>query len=169
MKYGFRITHELLSQIHADLSRPHRFAFERVGFIRCQVGIHGDRCVVLAESYQPIEDDDYLESDTMGALMGPAAIRKALQEAYRGGFSMFHVHRHDHHGVPEFSRVDVQENAKFVPDFWKVAPTRPHGAIVLSWNAATGAAWDPVLLTPIPLSDITSIGSTLVCLGGSHE
>jgi hypothetical protein len=54
---------------------------------------------------------------------------------------VFHVHTHGGVGVPEFSRIDLRENAKFVPDFLKVAPQNIHGAIVLSDNAAAGQFW----------------------------
>lgn len=168
MTYTFRITHRLLAEIHADLSRPHPFAHERVGFIRCRIGAGDTHQVVLAESYGPIKDEDYLESDRMGALMGPAAIRKALQESYRSTAAMFHVHRHEHRGVPTFSPVDTRENAKFIPDFWKVAPMSPHGAIVLSWDRAHGMVWDLEARTPMPLRGITAVGFPLRRLGAHH-
>ena len=54
---------------------------------------------------------------------------------------MFHVHTHGGHGIPGFSGIDLRENAKFVPDFFKVAPQCAHGAIVLSDDAANGLVW----------------------------
>ena len=165
MTYDFRVPAGLLANIHADLSRSHSFAYERVGFIRCHVGKSESRSVILAESYHPIDDDDYLESRSMGAVMGSAAIRKALQRTYQHPASMFHVHRHDHRGVPSFSYVDLRESARFIPDFWKVAPQRPHGALVLSLDAATGMAWDPDDRNPKAFNRISSIGRRLVGLG----
>lgn len=158
MNIQFRIAQELLDRIHEDLSRPHPVAQERVGFIACRVGAASTTQIMIAESYAPVDDADYLPSRTMGALMGPAAIRKALQHCYRTKSAMFHVHRHEHGGLPSFSPVDVRENAKFIPDFWKVAPVRPHGAIVLSWDRAHGTVWDPNTRAPVPLDPITAIG-----------
>lgn len=166
--YLFRITHQLLGEIHADLSRPHAFAFERVGFIRCRIGTGDGVQIILAEAYSPVADDDYLKCAHMGALMGPAAIRKALQEAYVSRASMFHVHRHEHAGNPAFSQVDVRENAKFIPDFFKVAATKPHGAIVLSRDGAYGAVWDPTTRQSVQFKEMTSIGFPLRRLGRAH-
>lgn len=168
MTFSFRITDRLLAAIHADLSRPHRFAFERVGFIRCRVGVIGSGSIILAESYGPVADDDYLECDHMGALMGPAAIRKALQESYRSQAAMFHVHRHEHRGVPVFSPVDNRENAKLIPDFWKVASSKPHGAIVLSFDRCHGMVWDAKTRTTFPLRRITATGFPSCRLGEDH-
>ena len=72
MSYGFRVTQRLLALIHADLSRPHPFAHERVGFICCRIGKSRERSVILGESYQRVEDDDYMKSNEVGALMGPS-------------------------------------------------------------------------------------------------
>jgi hypothetical protein len=168
MKFLFRIARELLDRIHEDLSRPHPVARERVGFIACRVGAASTTQVVIAESYATVDDADYLACSTMGALMGPAAIRKALQYCYRTKSAMFHVHRHEHRGLPSFSPVDVRENAKFIPDFWKVAPDRPHGAIVLSWDRARAAVWDPHTRVPVPLGSITAIGFPCRRLGAAH-
>lgn len=166
MNYTFRIPSNLLDQIHKDLSRPHQHAFERVGFIFCQVGQSNDDSIVIAQHYDPVRDDHYLVSNEVGALMGPDAIRLALQTAYKGAFAVFHVHRHDHVGIPRFSRVDLRESAKFIPDFWKVAPKRPHGTIVLSMDAATGMVWCPEARKQTPMSNIYSVGLTLARMGG---
>lgn len=169
MNYQFRISEALLATIHVDLSRRHAHAYERVGFIHCRFGAGLDRGVILAQNYAPVADADYLENPTMGAVMGPTAIRLALQAAYRHQGPVFHVHRHDHEGVPGFSPVDVRESAKFVPDFWKVAPTLPHGALVLSHDAATGRVWCPRSGNAQPMSAIVSIGTRLTHLGAVHD
>lgn len=168
MRYSIRIPEPLLHQVHQDLSRRHAHAHERVGFFYCKVADAGDQTIILAERYEPVADEDYLVSDQIGALMGPAAIRKALQSTYKGGYAMFHVHRHEHRGTPGFSRVDLSESAKFVPDFWKVAPRRPHGTLVLSHDEAAGLAWCPQTRQPVPIADIYSVGTRLHRLGGSH-
>ena len=48
---------------------------------------------------------------------------------------------HEHSGRPSFSRTDLREQIKFVPDFFKVRPQLPHGAIVLSHDRAAGRVW----------------------------
>ena len=141
MKIHFKITSALLSSIRFDLRRPHAFAHERVGFLSAGLSAMGDDLLVLARDYRPVADDDYLNDPSVGAMMGPEAIRKALQWAMQSGAALFHLHSHGGKGVPGFSGVDLRENAKFVPDFLKVAPRVPHGAIVLSDTAASGQAW----------------------------
>ena len=141
MKVRFKITTALLTEIRNDLRRPHPFAYERVGFISAGLSTSGEGLLVLARQYRPVAGDEYLNDPTVGAMMGPDAIRNALQWALRDGVAMFHVHTHGGHGVPGFSRIDLRENAKFVPDFFKVAPQCAHGAIVLSDTAAHGLIW----------------------------
>ena len=158
MKAIFRIEQGLLKQIHIDLSRQHPFAYERVGFIACRVGRIADGFSILAERYIPVEDGDYEDGHDVGAMMGSAAIRKALQVAYNDRVSMVHVHRHDQRGVPRFSSVDLTEGARFIPDFWNVRPELPHGMVVLSHNAMTGMAWDPASKQRGPMHEMTVVG-----------
>jgi hypothetical protein len=141
MNVGFKITGALLASIRIDLRRPHPFAHERVGFVSAGLSAAGEDVLVLARGYRPVDDDDYLPDRSVGAMMGPEAIRKALQWAMQTGAALFHVHTHGGRGLPGFSDVDLRENAKFVPDFCKVAPQSVHGAIVLSDTAARGQVW----------------------------
>jgi hypothetical protein len=141
MKVRFKITSVLLRTIRIDLRRPHPFARERIGFISAGLSAVGDGLLTLAREYRPVRDDDYLRDPSVGAMMGPEAIRNALQWAMQDGVALFHVHTHGGRGIPGFSRIDLQESAKFVPDFFKVAPQCVHGAIVLSDTAAHGQVW----------------------------
>jgi len=155
----FKIQSSLLDNVHADLSRPHPFAFERVGFLSCGVGASDpNNVVILAMDYHEVADLDYVASKNVGALMGSGAIRKALQFAFNNKVCMFHVHRHEHNGTPSFSKVDLSESAKFVPDFWKVRPEMPHGVIVLSHNKASGLCWYPGSSRVIPIREFSSVG-----------
>lgn len=142
MKSVFRITSSLLEQVHEDLSRPHAFAGERIAFLICRTaGLRKDGVLILAHSLHVIADDDYEPSLQMGALINGNAFRKVLQYCYNNDVSAFHVHRHEHYGRPGFSKIDIQESAKFVPDFFKVRANQPHGAIVLSYDSAYGHIW----------------------------
>jgi hypothetical protein len=161
MKATFRIQAPLLEQIHADLSRPHAFAKERVGFISCRVAGQTSGVALLATHYHPVDDGDYEDDPRVGAMMGEGAIRKALEYAYNQPVSMVHVHRHDHEGTPGFSRVDLTESAKFVPAFWHVRPTVPHGALVLSHDAMYGYWWNPQDKRSRPITELSVIGFPL--------
>lgn len=166
MKTTFRIERGLLDQIHRDLDRGHAFAYERVGFIACATSAVQGGMLLLADEYLPVADDDYVNAPPVGAMMGPAAIRKALEYAYRrNGAVMLHIHRHEHRGKPAFSKVDMSESAKFMPDFWKVRPGLPHGMVVLSRNAMTGMAWDPSTRRPQAINQMSAVGIPLSVFG----
>ena len=163
MMIHFKITLALIDLIRRDLDRPHAFAAERVGFVSCRVGgLVPGGLIVLAHSYHPVEDADYLRDWTVGAMMGPAAIRKAMQRAYNEPVGMFHVHMHDHRGSPWFSQVDLAENNKFVPDFWNARPEMPHGALVLSRDSIAGLCWNPPTKRRQTIDKFTIVGAPLV-------
>jgi hypothetical protein len=165
MKIHFKTLRSLVSCIRTDLLRPHPFAAERVGFISCRVAETHGGIVALAEGYHPVDDEDYLDDQTAGAMMGPAAIRKALQLAYGDRVSMFHVHMHQHSGLPWFSGLDLRENAKFVPDFWNVRPEFPHGALVLSSDSIAGLCWLTPRKKPVRITEFTVVGTPMSLTG----
>lgn len=165
MKVLFKITSALLELVREDLSRAHPFAFERVGFLSCRTAsLRPSGLVVLACEYLPVANDDYVNDSTVAAMMGPAAIRKAMQHAYNNDVGMFHVHIHDHSGTPRPSETDLHETAKFVPDFWHVKPQMPHGAIILSRDSISGRCWYPERKKPFSISRFKIVGTRLVCI-----
>jgi len=141
MNVHLKITTGLLATIRQDLRRPHEFAHERVGFISAGLSESDEGLLVLAQSYRTVADENYMPDTGAGAMMNAAAIRKALQWAMSDRVAIFNVHTHGGRGVPRFSPFDLRESAKFVPDFFKLASSRAHGAIVLSKNAAYGKIW----------------------------
>jgi hypothetical protein len=143
----FRATTSFVQDLRQDLSRSHRFAAERVGFVAVRAAKTDSALILFAESYYPVADDDYVDNRTVGAMMGQEAIRKALDVALLSPVGMFHVHMHEHRGRPTFSGTDEREQLKFVPDFFKVRRQLPHGAIVLSHDRASGRAW----LSPVDI------------------
>ena len=161
----FRVTRTLVEKVRDDLKRPHPFAGERVGFFLCRAGrLDNGGVLILAADYHTVADDDYERDDSVGAMMGPAAIRKALQCGYAGGagdISLFHVHTHEHGGMPGFSKVDVSEARKFVPDFFNVAPMMPHGIVVLSHDRAAGLGWQADSDEPAPINRFAFVGAPL--------
>lgn len=162
--YEVRIPAGLLGQIRSDLDRPHAFALERVGFMHCAVARSADVCTLLGETYAPVGDDQYLETDEYGALIGRDAIRQALERAYASKACVVHIHRHEHLGRPEFSFQDVETNLQLVPTFWNVAPGVPHAAMVLSHDRARCDVWDPASREIKPACSIRSIGFHLETL-----
>jgi hypothetical protein len=157
----FKITRDLLKEIRADLARPHPFAHERVGFISTGLSASGDDLYILARSYRPVLDHDYLRDPTVGAMMGPDAIRKALQWALTDGVAIFHVHTHGGRGHPGFSGIDLREHKKYVPNFFQVAPQCAHGALVLSNEAAHGHIWLSEEMPHQIIGQFTEVGNPL--------
>jgi hypothetical protein len=161
MKTSFRITDTMLRTIHTDLDRPHKFAAERVGFVTCGVAdLPNAGLEFYAGAYHPVADEDYLEDDTAGAMLGPAAFRKMLQFAYRHPSAVFHVHRHEQRGRPSPSRMDDVESRKFIPDFWKVCPRHPHGILILSLDSIYGRIWHLDRQTVSPLDSYFVVGDS---------
>lgn len=161
MNVHTKIARALLDSVYADLERPHAFAHERVGFLFAGATAFGRDLVLTCREYGPVADEDYIDNRRVGAMMGSAAIRKALQHSYQSKSVALHVHVHGHHGRPSFSGVDLSENAKFVPNFFNVSPQRPHGAIVLSYDAMRGNLWLRRDADPIPVSRFSVIGAPL--------
>lgn len=162
MKTQFKIMQSLLSDIRSDLTRPHSFAHERVGFISAGISAMGEDLLILAREYRPVDDDDYLLDHSVGAMMGPKAINKALQWAIdKNGSALFHVHTHGGGKVPVYSGIDLQESAKFVPGFFKIAPQFTHGTILLSDNAIIGQVWLNQNESPKFIDEINEIGFPL--------
>ena len=150
MKIIFRATRALVEAAHRDLARPHPFAAERVAFITVRAAMARRSLVVLAEAYHPVADEDYVNDPRVGAMMSQEAIRKALNLALLQEAGVVHVHEHAHHGRPGFSRIDLSEQLRFMPDFFCVRPEMPHGALVLSHNRAAGRVWlSPDRIEPI--------------------
>jgi len=163
MRVLFKVIDRLLERVRHDLARPHEFAAERVGFFICRTAeLAPEGVVVLAYDYKSVEDEDYVDDASVGAMMGPNAIRKALEFALNNKAGMFHVHMHEHAGRPRFSRVDFRESAKFVPDFRNVRPEMPHGALVASKDSLYGMCWYSAVSAPIEIDDFVVVGSPMV-------
>lgn len=160
----FRATGDLWRTIRQDLHRPHAYAAERVGFILCRMGSTQQGVVILAERYEPVDDSDYIPARNVGALLGPAAFRKALQSAYAKGaqdYGLFHIHAHLGKGQPRFSGIDLKEYRRFVPDFFNAAPKMAHGALVINDDSAIGLCWLNKSGPPVVIAKIVSVAAPL--------
>lgn len=165
MKVHFKLTGDLLNKVLDDLRRPHPFAEERMGFIACKPSWSREGLLLLAHSFLSTPDGWYVDDDDFGCVFGPDAIRAAMQYSLDKKACMFHVHLHDHDGLPWFSRIDLKESANFVPDFFNIRPDIPHGAVVLSNNGAAGLCWFPARLKPQRIDKITAVGLRMRNLG----
>lgn len=158
MNIVFRVSETLLADVRADLVRPHPFAHERVGFIAARAAAGHEKLVIIATEYFPVPDHEYVHDQTMGAVLGQEALRKALEVALLKPVGMFHVHMHTLPSRLWFSTIDLREQQRFVPDFFKVQSKLPHGAIVLSPTAIAGRAW-LARDTAWPITEFNIVGS----------
>ncbi|MDO8773510.1 MAG: hypothetical protein Q7K57_33350 [Burkholderiaceae bacterium] len=170
MKTYIKISGPLLNAIRADLHRRHAFAFERVGFLTAGASwtLSGD-LVLLCRDYQPVADEDYERCNTVGARIGSAAMRKALQAAYCHKSTILHIHTHGGTGLPEFSPVDLHSANEFVPGFFNALPQMPHGIAVLSNDSARCLLWTGPKEPPRYVDGFQKIGTPLIKFGGTHE
>jgi hypothetical protein len=158
MNIHFKIPTALLDEVLADLKRPHPFATERLGFLAGKCCSSREGLLLIAHSYLVTPDDWYIDDSAYGCVFGPQAIRAAMQVCLDKKACMFHVHLHDHEGVPTFSRADLRESANFIPDFFNVRPEIPHGALVLSSDKAVGLCWYPGREKPIRINKFSGVG-----------
>lgn len=168
MKTHIKISSSLLTAIRADLHRGHAFAFERVGFLTAGASwtSHGD-LVLLCRDYQPVADEDYERSSSVGAQIGADAMRKALQGAYRHKSAILHIHTHGGSGRPAFSVVDLDSAKDFVPGFFNALPQMPHGIVVLSNDSARCLLWTAPKDKPRYADGFRQVGAPLLKFGGS--
>jgi hypothetical protein len=141
MNIIFRAQTGFIKRVRRDLLRPHAFAAERVGFITTRAAAAGSALLLLAQDYHPVADADYVDDPSVGAMLGQEALRKALDIALLNKVGIVHVHMHDFPGRLWFSRTDLREQLKFMPDFFKVRRKMPHAAVVLGPHAAAGRVW----------------------------
>lgn len=143
MNLIWRSTDRFVADVRKDLSRRHAFAHERVGFVGVRAAsAHDDGIVLIADQYFPVADKDYVQDKRVGARISQEAIRTALEVALLNKVGVFHVHMHL---FPTkrlwFSDVDLKDHDNLIPDFFKVRPEMPHGALVLSPTSLAGRAW----------------------------
>ena len=158
MKIIFRATENFMASVRKDLARPHSFADERVGFISTKATFAAQTLVLLAQDYHSVADEDYLQDSSVGAMIGQEALRKALEIALLNPVGIFHVHMHFFPGRLWFSQIDLREQLRFIPDFFKVRANMPHGALVLSPTSAAGLTWLAAKKTE-RIAEFNTIGS----------
>jgi hypothetical protein len=136
---NFVITRELLNEAFEDLMRKHAHAYERVGFFLGKTLINGLEFV----EYISVNDEDYIEDTTVGARIGSRALRRVLQTALSNQLGVFHVHIHEHQGIPMFSYTDEKFVRDFIPSFRGVCPCVAHGALLFSLDNFNSVVWLP--------------------------
>ncbi|MDC7675190.1 hypothetical protein [Asticcacaulis machinosus] len=162
MNVCLKITSAMLAAIREDLGRRHAFAHERVGFLTAGASaLLGPDLLLTARTYRPVDEEDYMPDPSVGVKIGPGAMRKALQAAYRPPAAILHIHTHGGCGRQHFSGVDKQSAGDFVPSFFNVVPRMPHGIVVLSDDCANGLLWLGPDHQARSFVDIVAVGAPL--------
>lgn len=165
MKVEIRIPGWLRAQIVQDLSRPHRFAMERVGFACGRTGtLANEGKLVLLNRYHPVADDGYINDSKVGARIGSEAITKAMHLAYHGRpgrEGVFHVHLHPVSFGTGMSSTDREELPRLMPGFQSVGREAIHGIIIISEDHGSGWVWMPGRREAVVADIVSVIGSPL--------
>jgi hypothetical protein len=157
-----RLTAAMIKEMRTDLRRTHPFAAERIGFLSVSPGAgeNGD-LLVLGLEYHGVADEHYLDDPMVGARIGGDAIRGAMDQIRVSRRGMFHVHLHEHRGVPMFSPTDSREQPLLVQAFRVMNDAAPHGMLVLSEDKASAWIWMPGSSQPVRPKSISVVGYPL--------
>lgn len=167
MRTSFRITTRLLNEIRNDLSRPHPFASERVGFLSVAQGSTEDEThLILGVQYHPIPDNNYINDPGVGARIDSSAILEALQRIKDTNLGCFHVHAHPWSGVPRLSKVDRREIPPLVKSMAVVGTeSTTHGVLVMSPDNGYAEVWNSRSSSLAAVDQIKIIGRPLQTYG----
>lgn len=163
MLIHLKIPRAIHDAMFSDLTRPHPFAYERVGFLLVKKGtISPDSFLLLAAEYQAIPDSFYIKDLNVGAKINSTAIRSAMELAMICRYGIIHTHLHHDEYSSLFSRTDESEFKKLIPSFHNIGGSSVHGAIVFSGNRYTGAILPKKHDKPVELSRITIVGYPII-------
>ena len=169
MRLLIRMSRQLRDLALERLRRPHPFAAERVAFAYGRRGKLSDGEVILLSNVVEVDDEDYEDDPTVGARIGSVAIHKALQRALDLRAATFHLHLHDHSGMPWFSLVDRRELPDVVRPFGVLVPEQPHGLLLLSDDDCVALVWHGGQKAPRLAHDVTFVGAPMSVLRGSDR
>ncbi len=160
MNAKVRLTRKLLDEVRADLSRPHPFAAERVGFLFGKLAV-ADSPLVLMTGYEPVADDRYIDDPGSGARIDTHAIRGAMQGVLDRGQGGFHVHMHHWPGQPVLSRMDAEEIPPIVTGLRRVGPAHAHGIVLLHSEECAAWVWLPGNNEAVEAESVSVVGHPL--------
>jgi hypothetical protein len=165
MKIDAKLSGSLHHLIIKDLTRPHAFAEERVGFVFGRMGSLADEGkVILLSRYHSIPDDQYVNDPSVGARIDRKAITWAMQAVYfarQTHEGIFHVHLHDLPGETTMSAVDSLEIPRLLPGFQAAGRDAAHGIVVFSRNHGSAWVWLPGHREPIVADSLSVIGAPI--------
>lgn len=168
MTIKVRIPRKLLDDVRADLSRPHSFAAERVGFLYGRLA-GAAPSLVLITGYEPVADDRYIKDPYSGARIDSQAIRAAMQSVLDRGQGGFHVHMHHWPGRPVLSRMDAEEIPPVVTGLRRVGLAHAHGIVLLHTEECAAWVWLPGQDDAVVAESVSVVGFPLQTFGGECD
>jgi hypothetical protein len=168
MTIKVRIPRKLLDEVRADLSRPHAFAAERVGFLYGRLA-GADPALVLMTGYEPVADDRYINDPWSGARIDSTAIRGAMQGVLDRGQGGFHVHMHHWPGRPVLSRMDAEEIPPVVTGLRRVGLAHAHGIVLFHAEECAAWVWLPGEDGAVEAESVSVVGFPLKIFGGTSR
>jgi hypothetical protein len=168
MTIKVRLTRNLLNEVRADLSRPHPFAAERIGFLYGCLASAGSP-LVLMTGYEPVADERYIDDWHSGARINSQAIRGAMQGVLDRGEGGFHVHMHHWPGRPMLSRMDAEEIPPVVTGLRRVGLAHAHGIVLLHQEACAAWVWLPGNDQAIEAESVSVVGFPIKIFGGTSR
>jgi hypothetical protein len=159
MQLTLRIPLPVLESATRDLKRPHDFAFERIGFLRCRPTARSD--LVVVTGYDGVADDHYVCDSAAGACIGSQGIQAAMQRILSDQVGQIHIHLHEHRGPTGPSSTDWRDQPRLIASFRNLASSLPHGIIILSLTHVWGAFAIPGMTRLVKLSKVTVVGENI--------
>ncbi|MDA3925251.1 MAG: ThiF family adenylyltransferase [Kiritimatiellae bacterium] len=158
METQLKITRPLFERVHEDLSCPHQFAWERVGYLLCN-SRDAKQTKLIAFDYVPVPDEFYVEDDTCGARFTSDAVRLGMSLALEHKCSVLHVHVHALGAYP--SKTDKEELPGVAQSIVNASSSNTHGWLILSKTTAYGELTLPCGTKSI-LKDLSVVGHPMV-------
>jgi hypothetical protein len=159
MKVQCRIPRSIFENMLLDLTTPHDFAAERIGFLSASLSkLDGGDELVLFNDYFPVRDSEYMPDLTVGARINSSAIRSAMQQIMDSKLGMFHVHLHPDGFPLRFSRADCAGYARLLPSFRSAGPQLVHGALIINSDGAYGAVLLPGAEDVVEVGGLSVVG-----------
>jgi len=158
-----KIPRSLFAAALEDLARPHRFAYERVGFFSTKCSTTKNLTLVHCIEYHPVADVHYIRDRSVGARINSAAITEAMARCTNSGVGQIHVHTHgESSGLPNPSTVDRTELPGLIRSLRNVSETNSCGWAILSADNAWLSVVLPRNNVPIERIAVSIIGSRMV-------
>jgi hypothetical protein len=157
MNVKVRLGRSLLEDVRADLSRPHPFAAERIGFLYGRL-VEAGGPLVLLTGYEPVDDAHYVNDPFSGARIDSRAIRGAMQGVLDRGQGAFHVHLHHRHGRPVMSLMDAEEIPGVVTGLRRAGPAHASGIILLHDVECAAWVWLPGEENAVEAESVSVVG-----------